>query len=69
MLTAVVRRAAGGTFRAFDHTPLGAEEELRMSRVHKTIKWRLVAPAYKAAATAGTVVALVATVGAPWKWR
>ena len=49
--------------------PLRAEEENRMSKVHKTIKWRLVAPAYKAAATAGTVVALVAAVGAPWKWR
>lgn len=40
-----------------------------MSQVQKTIKWRVVAPAYRAAATAGTVVALVAAVGAPWKWR
>lgn len=39
-----------------------------MSRVHKTIKLRFGAPAYRAAAAAGTVVALVATVGAPWKF-
>jgi hypothetical protein len=40
-----------------------------MSKAHKTIKWRITAPAYKAAATAGTIVALVAAVGAPMKWR
>jgi hypothetical protein len=39
-----------------------------MQQVKKTIKWRVAAPTYKAAATAGTVVALVASVGAPWKW-
>lgn len=40
-----------------------------MEQVHKSIKRRFAAPAYRVAATAGTVVALVATVGAPWKWR
>lgn len=69
MFLAVARRAAGGLFVPPHTHPSGAGEENRMSRVHKTIKWRLVAPAYRAAATAGTVVALVATVGAPWKWR
>ncbi len=39
-----------------------------MEQVQKTIKWRVAAPAYRVAATAGTVVALVAVVGAPWKW-
>lgn len=33
----------------------------------KGIKWRM-APAYRAAAVAGSVVALIATTGAPWKW-
>ena len=40
-----------------------------MQKVQKTIKWRMAAPAYRVAATAGTVVALVAATGAPWKWR
>lgn len=40
-----------------------------MTQVRKTIKWRVAAPAYRAAATAGTVVALVAAVGAPFKFR
>ena len=39
-----------------------------MTKVQKTIKWRVAAPMFRAAASAGTVVALVATVGAPWKW-
>lgn len=39
-----------------------------MNRVKAGIKWGAVAPAYKAAAAAGTVVALVAATGAPWKW-
>ena len=34
-----------------------------MSRVKAGIKWGAVAPAYKAAAAAGTVVALVAATG------
>jgi hypothetical protein len=39
-----------------------------VSSTHKVIKWRIAAPAAKAAATAGTVVALIAVVGAPFKW-
>lgn len=38
-----------------------------MSEPTKGIKWRM-APAYRAAAAAGTVVALIAATGAPWKW-
>ena len=34
-----------------------------------SIKWRVVAPAYRAAAVAGTVVALIAATGAPKKWH
>lgn len=33
------------------------------------IKWKMAAPAYRAAAAAGSVVALIAATGAPWKWR
>lgn len=40
-----------------------------MKQVQKTIKWRIIAPTYRAAAAAGTVVALVAATGAPQKWR
>ena len=36
-----------------------------MSKVKAGIKWGAVAPAYKAAAAAGTVVALIAATGAP----
>ena len=39
-----------------------------MSGTQKVIKWRAAAPIPKAAATAGTVVALIAVVGAPMKW-
>jgi hypothetical protein len=39
-----------------------------MGKAQKVIKWRVAAPVTRAAATAGTVVALIATVGAPWKW-
>jgi hypothetical protein len=39
-----------------------------MSKVHKVIRWRAAAPIAKAAVSAGTVVALVASVGAPFKW-
>lgn len=39
-----------------------------MKQVQKTIKLRVNAPAYRAAAAASTVVALVAAVGAPWKF-
>ena len=39
-----------------------------MNQVQKTIKLRFGAPAYRAAATASTIVVLVATVGAPWKF-
>ncbi len=39
-----------------------------MKRTHRTIKLRVSAPAFRAAAAASTVVALVATVGAPWKF-
>ena len=39
-----------------------------MKQAHRTIKLRVSAPAFRAAAAASTVVALVATVGAPWKF-
>lgn len=39
-----------------------------MKQVRKTIKLRASAPAFRAAAAASTVVALVASVGAPWKF-
>ena len=39
-----------------------------MSKAQKVMKWRVSAPIAKAAASAGTVVALIATVGAPLKW-
>jgi|APDOM4702015248_1054824.scaffolds.fasta_scaffold525851_2 hypothetical protein len=39
-----------------------------MSKAAKVLKWRTAAPIAKAAATAGTIVALVSTVGAPLKW-
>ncbi len=39
-----------------------------MSEKQTGIKWRAVAPAYKAAIAAGSVVALIAATGAPWKW-
>jgi len=39
-----------------------------VSTTHKVIKWRAAAPIAKAAASAGTVVALIAVVGAPFKW-
>ena len=38
-----------------------------MSKQTRGIKWKM-APAYRAAAAAGTVVALIAATGAPWKW-
>ena len=34
----------------------------------KGIKWRVATPAVRAAVAAGTVVALIAATGAPWKW-
>ncbi|MEM9040800.1 MAG: hypothetical protein AAF945_01110 [Actinomycetota bacterium] len=40
---------------------------MEVNNQSKGIKWRL-APAYRAAAAAGTVVALIAATGAPWKW-
>jgi hypothetical protein len=40
-----------------------------MSKASKVIKWRVASPVLRVAATAGTVVALIATVGAPQKWR
>jgi hypothetical protein len=39
-----------------------------MNKTKKSIKWRAAAPAYRAAAAAGTVVALIAATGAPKKW-
>jgi hypothetical protein len=39
-----------------------------MSTARKVIKWRAAAPIAKAAASAATVVAVIATVGAPLKW-
>lgn len=39
-----------------------------VSQPRRIIKWRAAAPAVKAVATAATVVALIATVGAPFKW-
>ena len=46
----------------------GQEEGSIMSNAQKVIKWRVAAPIAKAAASAGTVVALIAVVGAPLKW-
>ena len=39
-----------------------------MSNLKASIKWRVAAPAYRAAATAASVVALIAATGAPKKW-
>lgn len=39
-----------------------------MSKAQRVIKWRAAAPIAKAAVSAGTVVALIAVVGAPLKW-
>jgi hypothetical protein len=39
-----------------------------VSDFRKTIKWRAAAPLVRAGAVAGTVVALIAVVGAPYKW-
>lgn len=39
-----------------------------MSKAQKVIKWRVAAPIAKAAVTAGTVVALIASSGATSKW-
>jgi len=44
------------------------EGNIQMEQVKQTVAARVAAPMYRAAATAGTVVALAATVGAPWKW-
>lgn len=38
------------------------------SNLKASIKWRVVAPAYRTAAVAGTVAALIAATGAPKKW-
>ena len=40
-----------------------------MSDLKKTIKWRAVAPVYRAGAAATTIIALIAATGAPQKWR
>ena len=40
-----------------------------MNHVKQTIKWRFAAPLAKASVAAGTVIALIAVVGAPMKWR
>ena len=45
-----------------------AEGETAVSNLKASIKWRVAPPAYRAAATAATVVALVAATGAPRKW-
>jgi hypothetical protein len=34
----------------------------------KGIKWRLATPAVRAATAAGSIAALIAATGAPWKW-
>jgi hypothetical protein len=39
-----------------------------MSKSQKVMKWRVAAPIAKATVSAGTVIALIATVGAPFKW-
>jgi hypothetical protein len=39
-----------------------------MSKAQRIIKWRTAAPIAKATVSAGTVVALIAVVGAPLKW-
>ena len=53
----------------YEFLPHGGQEEgSNMSNAQKVIKWRAAAPIAKAAASAGTVVALIAVVGAPLKW-
>lgn len=39
-----------------------------MSKAQRIIKWRAAAPIAKAAASAGTVVALISVIGAGTKW-
>jgi hypothetical protein len=48
--------------------PSGGGKERNVSNLSKTIKWRAAAPVMRAGAAAGTVIALIAVVGAPWKW-
>lgn len=50
------------------HTPPGAGREEYVNNAMRTIKWRAAAPLVRAGAVAGTVVALIAVVGAPYKW-
>jgi hypothetical protein len=40
-----------------------------MDNLKAGIKWRVKTPAYRAAAAAGSVVALIAATGAPMKWN
>ncbi len=40
-----------------------------MNNLKQSIKWRGAAPAYRAAAAATTVAALIAATGAPHKWK
>ncbi len=47
----------------------GHQKGTHMTPNKRSIKWRITAPAYRAAAVGGTVVALIAATGAPWKWR
>ena len=39
-----------------------------MHNLKASIKWRVTTPAYRAAAAATTVAALIAATGAPRKW-
>ena len=48
--------------------PLVGGKEGNVSNLRSTIKWRAATPIVKAGAAAGTVVALIAVVGAPMKW-
>lgn len=48
--------------------PSGGGKERNVSNIKSTIKWRAATPIVKAGAAAGTVVALIAVVGAPLKW-
>ena len=49
--------------------PASRHERDNMNNLKSSIKWRVAAPAYRAAAAATTVAALIAATGAPHKWK
>lgn len=58
----------GGDDALSPQTSRTREGGTNVGTTQKVIKWRTAAPIAKAAVSAGTVVALIAVVGAPWKW-